>query len=205
MPGSTALWRAARVLGRQRRRGQSRNGKSLPVAWFVVDPDRTPDPSAIAQRLPRGAGVIFRHFGRPQALDQALKLARIARRRGLVLLIGADEALAAKAKADGVHLPERMSGGVRRLKARRPHWIVTVAAHSPAALRRASGADAAVLSTVFESRSPSAGRPIGVVRLSALAHASDTPVIALGGVTSSTARRLGGSSVAGFAAVDAFA
>ena len=197
--GSTALWRAARLLGRMRRRG-----KSLPVAWFITDPNRTPDPMAIAERLPRGAGVIYRHFGRPNAEGQARQLARIVRRRGLVLLIGAEAALAAKVGADGVHLPERMSGAVHRLHARRPGWIVTVAAHSPRALRRATGADAALLSTVFESRSPSAGRPIGVVRLAALVRTSAAPVIALGGVNASTVRRLQRTEVAGFAAVEAF-
>ncbi len=169
-----------------------------------MDPDRTPDPVAIADRLPRGTGVILRHFGRPQAVDQARDLARVARRRGLVLLIGADEGLAAKVGAQGIHVPERMAGGVRRLKSRWPRWIVTVAAHSPKALARARDADAALLSTVFESRSPSAGRAMGVVRLAALARGHPAAVIALGGVNAVTARRLQGTGVSGFAAVEAF-
>ena len=201
LDGSTGLWRTAATLGRTRR-----HGKGLPVVWFVTDPGRTPDPAAIAKRLPRGAGVIFRGFGRADALETARRLAGIARSRGLVLLIGADDALAARVAADGVHLPERMGGGLRRMKARRPDWIITVAAHSPGALRRAATvrADAVLLSAVFESRSPSAGRPIGPIRLAELARSCGTPVFALGGVEARTAKRLVGTGVAGFAAVEAF-
>ncbi len=195
------MWRTAATLGRTRRRG-----KALPTVWFVTDPLRTPDPISIAQDLPRGAGVIFRGFGRADALATAHGLAKVARRRGLVLLIGADEALAAEVAADGVHLPERLGAGLRRLKARRPGWIITLAAHSPGALRRAghAGADAVLLSTVFESRSPSAGRPIGPLRLAGLARSSPTAVFALGGVDARSARRLVGTEAAGFAAVEAF-
>jgi len=173
---------------------------------FVTDPGRTPDPAAIAKRLPRGAGIVFRAFGSPDALEQARRLAKIARRRGLVLLVGADERLAARTSAHGLHLPERLTRALPRLKAGRPRWIVTAAAHSPAAVRRAArlGADAVLLSTIFESRSPSAGQPMGPVRLAAIARSAPIPVYALGGVDMKNARRLGASGVVGIAAVDAF-
>lgn len=197
--GSQALWRAAATLGRRRRLG-----KGLPVVWFVTDPERTPDPVAIAERLPRGAGVIFRHFGRPDAGPVAARLSAVARRRGLVLLIGADDALAAKVGANGVHLPERQVGRLGRMRAKRPGWLITVAAHTPRALAAGGRADGVLLSTVFASRSPSAGRPIGAVRLAALVRRSVAPVYALGGVGAGTVGRLLGSRAAGFAAVEAF-
>jgi thiamine-phosphate pyrophosphorylase len=200
--GSTGLWRAAATLGRTRRAG-----KGLPTAWFVTDPGRTPDPAAVVERLPRGAGVIFRGFGRADAAETALQLAKIARRRGLILLIGADEALAARVGANGVHLPERMGEGLRRLRARRPGWIITLAAHSPRALQRAAAlsADAVLFSTVFASLSATAGAPMGPTRLARLARRGSMPVFALGGVNAQTAKRLARTGVAGFAAVDAFA
>jgi thiamine-phosphate pyrophosphorylase len=200
--GTTGLWRTAATLGRTRR-----GARGLPLVWFVTDPARTPDPAVIAARLPRGAGVIFRGFGRPDSAATATRLAGIARRRGLVLLIGADEALAAAVGADGVHLPERCWTRLPRMRARHPLWLLTVAAHSPAALRRAGtvGADAALVSAVFDSRSPSAGRPIGPLRLARQVRTGSTPVFALGGVRERTARRLVGTGVAGFAAVEAFA
>jgi len=170
---------------------------------FVTDPERTPDPAAIARRLPRGSGIVYRAFGAPDALGD---LTAIARRTGLTLLIGADERLARKAAAQGLHLPERLVHRLPRLRARYPRWLITTAAHSPAAVRRAArlGADAVLLSTIFESRSPSAGRPIGPIRLAAIARSAPVPVYALGGVGMKNARRLLASSVVGIAAVDAF-
>jgi thiamine-phosphate pyrophosphorylase len=149
--------------------------------------------------------VIFRGFGRAGAEATALALAKLAQARGLVLLIGQDEALAARVGAAGVHLPERDRARARRLKARHPRWIITLAAHSPMALTRAgmTGADAALISTVFPSRSPTAGRPMGPARLGLMLKGMRLPVFALGGVTGANAGRLIGTGVAGFAAVEA--
>ena len=104
-----------------------------------------------------------------------------------------------------MHLPERLAHRARRVKAAHPRWTVTAAAHSPRAARRAlaCGADAVVVSTVFASRSASAGRPMGPVRLALLVRAAGGPVYALGGITHEKARRLAGVGVAGLAAVEA--
>jgi thiamine-phosphate pyrophosphorylase len=175
--------------------------RRLPALILVTDPDRTPDPVALAERLPRGAGVIFRGFGRKGAGKTARRLAVVARRRGLVLLIGAD---AVRVAGAGVHLPERMAHRAGALKRARPGLVVTAAAHSLPALIRArrAGADAALLSTVFESRSPSAGRPLGPVRFAALVRRAGLPVYALGGVKIKNAPRLKGSGAAGLAMVE---
>ena len=178
--------------------------KRLPVLWFFTDPDRTPDPAAVAVRLPRGSGVVFRGFGRLGAAETAAQLAMIARRRGLVLLIGADEDLAVSVGADGVHLPERDLVMARRLRARHPRWLITGAVHSPRALAKAdaAGLDAVFLSAVFPSNSPSARAPLGPLRFSLLAREAATPVIALGGVNGRTAARLAQTRAAGIAAVE---
>jgi thiamine-phosphate pyrophosphorylase len=173
---------------------------------FFTDPQRTPDPEGIAERLPRGAGIVFRHFGASDAEVQGRRLAAIARRRGLTLLVGADPQLAARIGAAGVHLPERQARLAGPLHRRRRGWIVTVAAHSLPAARKglAHGAHAVVLSPAFESRSPSAGRPLGPLRLAQLVRAGARPAYALGGITAANARRLLGAGVIGVAAVDAF-
>jgi thiamine-phosphate pyrophosphorylase len=178
--------------------------KRLPSLILVFDPDRTPDPVALAERLPKGSGVIFRGFGRKGAAKTAHRLAAVARRRGLVLLIGAD---AFRGTGEGVHLPERMAHRASALKRARPGVIVTAAAHSLPALVRArrAGADAALLSTVFKSRSPSAGRPLGPVRFAALVRLAGLPVYALGGVGTKNAPRLLGSGAAGLAMVEGLA
>lgn len=151
--------------------------------------------------------MIYRAFGDPAAGRVAGALRRIARARGLVLLVGADEGLAAKVGADGVHLPERMMAQAPMIRSRRPLWLITTAAHGPTALARAGrlDLDAAFLSTVFPSDSPSARPPLGAVRLAALARKARLPVVALGGVSAGTVRRLADTGVVGFAAVGAFA
>jgi thiamine-phosphate pyrophosphorylase len=194
----------ARTLGRTAIRRNPRN-RVLPALLLVTDPQRTPDPLAAAARLPRGAGVIYRAFGHPGAVEIGRALAALCRRRGLVLLVGADEALAARIGARGLHLPERDLARARRVAARRPGWILTGAAHSGAALARAAdcGLAAALLSPVFESNSPSAKRALGSLRFARLARPARLPVYALGGINGDTALRLASSGAVGLAAVEA--
>jgi thiamine-phosphate pyrophosphorylase len=199
------LVRTARTLSRAApsfKRRFARNG--LPALILVTDPGRTPDPAALAERLPKGSAVIFRSFGRPGARKTARKLGATARRRGLVLLIGAG---AVRVPGAGVHLPERLAHKAGAIKRARPGRLVTAAAHSLPALVRArrAGADAALLSTVFASRSPSAGRPLGPVRFAALVRKAGLPVYALGGVGTKNAPRLLGSGAAGLAMVEGLA
>lgn len=173
---------------------------------LFTDPVRTPDPVAIARRLPRGAGVVYRAFGEAGAIEQGRTLANMCRRRGLMFLVGADSALAARLGADGVHLPERLAFRAGRLLALRSRFRVTAAAHSLPAARRAAkaGAEAIVVSPVFPSRSPSAGRPLGLFGLAQIVRNAGAPVCALGGVNARSARRLKLTGVAGLAAVEAF-
>ena len=170
---------------------------------FFTDPQRTPDIEGTAKRLPRGSAIVYRSFGAANAEAQARALKTIARQRGLLLLIGTDPALAAQVGADGVHLPERLAHRARRLK--RPGWIITAAAHSGLAARRglASGANAVVVSAVFPSNSPSAGRPIGPLRLAQLVRTAGGAVYGLGGINDKTARRLMPAGLVGLAAVEA--
>src|SRR5205807_7357320 len=110
--------------------------------------------------------------------------------------------LAQTLRADGVHLPERLALLAGRIRRAHPAWLITVAAHSQRAViaARRQGAHAVVISPVFPSRSPSAGRPLGVTRFAALAHLA--PAYALGGVNARTAGRLAGTSAIGLAAVE---
>ncbi|WP_293479662.1 thiamine phosphate synthase [Phenylobacterium sp.] len=177
--------------------------KALPALLAFTDPSRTPDPEALAGRLPRGAALVYRHFGAPDAEGRARRLAALARRRGLKLLIGADPTLAARVGAHGVHLPERLAGRAAAIRRAHPGWIVTSAAHSLGAAR-ASRADAVVLSVAFPSRSASAGTALGPVRLALRVRAAGRPAYALGGINNRTARRLIDAGLIGLAAVEGF-
>lgn len=179
--------------------------RALPPLLFLTDPERTPEPWVQAGRLPPGAGVVFRSFGRPDAEAVGQRLAEVCRTRGLIFLVGADEELAVDLEAEGLHLPERNLGQAVAVRARRPGWRLTGSAHSPAALATAgrAGLDAALLSPVFASRSPSAGAPLGVDRFRAWTQRASLPVYALGGVTRETAPELQDSGACGLAAVGA--
>jgi len=179
----------------------SRNGRALPRAWFMTDPRRTPHPERIAVHLPAGFGVIFRHFGATDRLEAGARLAQVCRRRRLVFLVSADPDLARAIGADGVHWPESRLSGARPRRAR---WIETASAHSRAAIARAArlGVDAVILSPVFESAGPSAGKPLGPLAFRSLARATPLPVYALGGVNEANAALIG-ACAAGWAAIDA--
>ncbi|HEV7693590.1 MAG TPA: thiamine phosphate synthase [Hyphomonadaceae bacterium] len=199
------LFAAARMAKPAFVRGKMRNPlpmRTLPRVWFMTEPKRTPNIERTIAALPRGWGVIYRHFGAHDRLGTAHRLARLCRGR-LVFLIAADPGLALAVRADGVHWPEAK---LRRVRPGNPRWIETASAHSRAALARAAwlGVDAAILSPVFDSASPSAGKPLGPLAFRLLARAAPLPVYALGGISARTAARAL-SGAAGFAAIDGIA
>lgn len=170
---------------------------------MLTDPRRYPDIEAFAESIPYGAVLIHRHFGRPEAAREAQALRRIADRKGLILLIAADPALALQCRADGVHWPERLIGQART---RHPAGLwLTASAHSRRAAERAArlGADGVLLSPVFSTQSPGAGRPIGIWRAGVIARSVTAPVYALGGITPERAVRLSGLGFSGVASVSA--
>jgi len=162
----------------------------------------------VAAALPRNSAVIFRHYGAPDREDLAARLVAQSRRRGIRVLVAADAGLAARIGADGLHLPQALAArgpGVWQ-SWRRPDWLVTAAAHSPAALwrARAAGADAALLSPVFSTASHPGGAALGVLRFAAWCRNSPLPVYALGGVSAANIRRLKGCGARGLAGISGF-
>jgi len=182
-------------------------GIVLPSLLFFTDPARAPDPDAVAQRLPRGSGVVFRAFGAADALEQGRRLRQIADARGLVLLVGADVELAEAIGADGVHLPERLRDQAVTLRKAWPDRLITLAAHDRDAVLAGStpDIDALVVSPIFASNSPSAGTPLGVEGLCDLVATTDTPIYALGGIRAGNVTTLETVEIVGIAAVEALA
>lgn len=193
------LWDAAEGLARAAARVSAR---ALPPLLFFTDPKRTPEPWRTAQRLPRGAGIVYRHFGAADAEATARRLKAIAVERGLILLIGLDADLAKTVEADGVHLPERLLTAAEALRARRPDWILIGAVHSVDQALAAGGLDAAVLSPIFAAGGASAAK--AALGTGALTEVSGIrPVYALGGVGPDTVGALSSTGAIGIAGVDA--
>lgn len=186
----------------------------LPPILLLTDEQRLADPIAAVARLPRGAAVILRHYGR--APDERAALARrlrhVTRLRGIRLLVAEDGRfgdLVRASGADGVHLPEWLlrRGPWRALRGRKPGWLVTAAAHSRPALRLAEkwDVDAVLLSPVFATASHPGVRPLGILWFAAWARSSKRPVYALGGISRHTVRRLRVTDACGVAGIGGLA
>lgn len=182
--------------------------RPLPALILTTDDVRLADPLPAVERLPRGSAVILRHYDVADRDALAVRLIALARKRGVKVLIAADPALAARAGADGLHLPDALAAeGPGAWRAwRRPDWLVTAAAHSPAGLHRAAraGADAALLAPVFPTASHPDARPLGPLRFAAWCRSSPLPVYALGGISTVNGRRLKGSGAVGIAGIGVF-
>lgn len=171
----------------------------------MTDEKRLPDPLAAARALPKGSGLVVRHTKSGPRAELAHKLASIAHERCLILLVAGDAKLVDAVHADGLHLPEARLREAEQWRTRRPQWLITVAAHSADALRRAgqAGAHAAFLAPVFPTASHPARASLGPFRFVTLANHAALPVYALGGVNAANVGRLARARVAGIAAVEA--
>jgi thiamine-phosphate pyrophosphorylase len=182
--------------------------EALPSFILMTDEKRLADPVAATKALPPNSAVIVRHYSEQDREDLACRLITVARRQNIRVLIAADARLAHKVGADGLHLPESMAAlGPGPWRAwRKPGWLVTAAAHSPAALfkAKAAGADAALLSPVFATASHPDRAPLGVLRFQSWCRRSPLPVYALGGLSASTIKRLRGGSALGYAGISGF-
>jgi thiamine-phosphate pyrophosphorylase len=180
-----------------------RSGYELPALILMTDDERLADPLAAARALPRGSMVILRARKAPQRGRLAIALRRIARARGLKLLIADDPALAAAIGAHGIHLPQTLAQDAAHWRALRPSWFITVAAHSLSSAMRVCHADAMIVAPVFPTQSHPGGTTLGALRLRLIAQQVHIPIYALGGIDSGTVRSLVGAKLAGLAAIGA--
>jgi thiamine-phosphate pyrophosphorylase len=170
--------------------------KPLPAVWLVSDARNDAVLEAALARLPRGSGFIFRHFHLSPVPRRArfTALARIARARDHVIIVGGTMAHARAWQADGAYgSPRQLSLG--------PPGLRLAAVHSLRELAQARRADLVLLSPAFATRSHPGGLPLGSLRFRLLAARAQNQVIALGGMNARTAQRLGWPR---WAAIDAF-
>lgn len=178
-----------------------RHRQPVPILWLMTDERSDATLLAAIARLPRGSGIIFRHYATSDA-ERRLRFAAVramARRRGLVLLLAGSPREAIGWRADGWHgrRPGRPSGRLR---------LHTAPAHDGRELVAAAraGADLVFLSPIFSTRSHPGGRVLGTVRFGLLAGKTCVPVCALGGLTPERYRRLAPLGAKGWAAIDAW-
>ncbi len=206
-----------------------RNRQPLPNIWMFSD-ERMGDLflPALAQ-LPKGAGLVFRHYALAMPERRALFAAarKIARARRIVIVLAGPVREARAWRADGVHgvrgmkglktplilrLPkdrpshpkEAKSSAPLRQAQRERKWIKTAPVHNLRELIAAERArvDLVFLSPVFATRSHLGGRTLGRRGFAALARRAKAPAIALGGMNARRARAL--KRGYGWAGIDAF-
>ena len=173
-----------------------RSRQPLPRLWLMTD-ERVGEGlwDALA-RLPRGSGVIFRHYTATDRRALFGQVRTITRRRGLVLLLAGSPREAAAWRADGAH------GRSPHLRTVRP-LLRTAPAHDARELAKGR-AHAVLLSPVFATHSHPGGRILGPIRFATLARLSEAPVIALGGMDARRFRHLARLGAYGWAGIDAF-
>lgn len=169
----------------------------------MTDPERIPDVVKAAESLPFGAALIYRHFGSAHRFVDAAALREVTFERGQQLLIGADPELAIEIGADGVHFKRDAKVELPTLwRQRCPHWLISMAGIKLGHyIGDVSVLDGLIISSVFLSQSPSAGKPLGVKAFTEKTHNLPVPVFALGGINSKIAPKLLGSGAAGIAGI----
>lgn len=172
---------------------------ALPDIWLVSDARNDAALERVMLRLPRGSGVIFRHYHLPSRERYArfAALARIGRRRGHTVVLSGTTGEARRWKAHGAYgAPETLAHGPALLRLATVHSLRELGA------ARRARADAVLVSPVFPTRSHPRARALGPARFRLLAACAHVPVIALGGMTPDRARRLGACK---WAAIDGLA
>lgn len=164
----------------------------IPRIWLMTDERMGETLWDALDRLPRGSGVVFRHYSLKRAQRVALfrKVAAVARRRHLVLLRGGPAPLGREAGTHGA----------------RGRGIQSRAMHSAreATDARRQGADVVFVSPMWPTSSHPGQPGLGRVRLGLLMRGVTMPVIALGGMDAQRFRSLKALNVHGWAAIDAW-
>jgi thiamine-phosphate pyrophosphorylase len=180
------------------RQPRDRAKSALPRLWLLTD-ERIADDVLLASvaRLPRGAGIVFRHYslGRNQRRDLFTRVRRIARRRRLMLFLAGSEDAAIRWDCNGFH---------GRTGQKAVHLLRSAPVHNVPEIRAAerAGAQILFLSPLFPTRTHPGSATLGRARFARLARQTRLPVIALGGVTKANARQLAALGAFGWAAID---
>lgn len=170
----------------------NRRHLALPRVWMLTDERQGEALWDAVARLPRGAGVVVRHYSLPFA--ERVAMVRRLRRQGLFVALSGTGAEARRAGADAVY---------GRVAETLPLLYPVHDGREIVAAERA-GAALLLLSPVFPTRSHPGARALGPLRFASLARTTQKPVIALGAMTPARFRRLRHLGAQGWAAIDAW-
>lgn len=160
-----------------------------PSLWLFTDERAGEALWAALERLPHGAGVVFRHYATPLAERRRLwrRAALVCRRRGLVLVRAGSVRLGRE-----LELTHGRRGSLT--------WPAHNRREAIAAVR--AGARVVFVSPVFPTRSHPRARTLGL-RAGAVARGLPVTAVALGGMNARRYRQVHTMGFAGWAAIDA--
>lgn len=167
----------------------------VPRQWLMTDERIGAALWQAVRRLPRGAGIVFRHHATELAERRRIfaRLRTIARQRGIVVLRGGDVRLRGE---DGVHGAGRLRGGGLR------SWPAHTRAEAIAGRR--AGADLLFVSPVHRTRSHPGAAPLGARGAARILRGIAIPGIALGGMSARRFAALEARGFHGWAAIDSW-
>lgn len=179
---------------------RARHPHGLPTCWLMTDERLGEALWPAIDRLPRGSGIIVRHYALPDAERRALfkRIERRARAKHHIVIRAGSDRL-------GAH-----EAGVHGRQAARVGGIKTWPAHNRAEVVAGmrAGAEIIFVSPVFATRSHPGGAVLGPLRAALMirhAPRSGARFIALGGMTEQRFGRMKHLGFAGWGAVDALA
>ena len=160
----------------------------LPDLWLLSDARNDELLPRALRALPRGSAFVYRHYhldprARRVRFDELMPL--VADGGHVALLSGSDDQARAWGAAGSYGPPEAIGEAPELLR------VATVHNAHEMAHANAAGADAAMISPVYATRTHPNIPPLGPERFHALAALAEMPVIALGGMTFERARELG--------------
>ena len=177
---------------------------AVPKIWLISDARNDAQLEQVLAKLPRGSGLIYRHYHLSAGERRARfdRLDALARRRGHVVILSGTPREARRWRADGSYGSPAKAGAsglgcslCNRLRSppSRGRNLRLVTAHSLAeiAMARRARADMILLSPVFATRSHPGARTLGPLRFRLLAARAGVPVIALGGMDAARRCRIG--------------
>lgn len=161
---------------------------TLPSLWLLSDARNDAELERALRSLPQGSAFVYRHYhldpkSRRRRWDALLPL--VAAGGHLAILSGSDDEAQAWGALGSYGPPEGVGPKPALLRVAAVHDADEIADAN------AAGADAAMLSPVFPTRTHPGARALGPERFHALATLAEMPVIALGGMDAARAKELG--------------
>lgn len=174
------------------------NQPQWPREWLMTDEhmgERLWDGLAA---LPRGSGVVFRHYGlaRDERLALGERIAKVCHDRGLMLAVAGDVRLARQLGAALVHNPVGDPGDLPF--SRSAHSGEEAKSHC------ASGASLIFVSPIYPTASHPGRQPLAREIARRIVASCAVPVIALGGMSRSRFDERKRDGYYGWAAIDAW-